>query len=251
MNGKVEQKLGTAAYLLVIETEDMSFEVMAGPSRSAGPGAGVQIISQVVGMGARIILVGQVAPHIVKTLGKQGINVINHVSGPVSEALSAYLHSEQSLSVSECNEVKVEQATIRDEWIDALLKGLRQFYTLLPRLVGVILLLSLFRGFVPEQTLLSLFSGSALYDSFWGASLGSFMAGNPVNSYVIGHGLLEAGVGLTGVMALMLAWVSVGVIQIPAESAALGLRFALVRNAAGFVVVIFVSLVVFLLGGGI
>ena len=251
MNGEVEQKLGTAAYLLVVETDDMSFEVMAGPPLSAGPGAGVQIISQVVDMGARVILVGQVAPHIVKTLGKRGINVITRVSGPLNEAVSAYLQSDEFLSVSECNEVIIGQATIKDEWTDPLLKGLRQFYTLLPRLVGVILLLSLFRGFVPEQTLLSLFSGTALYDSFWGASLGSIMAGNPVNSYVIGNSLLEAGVGSTGVMALMLAWVSVGVIQIPAESAALGLRFALVRNAAGFVVVVFVSLVVFLLGGSI
>ena len=43
MNGEVEQKLGTAAYLLVVETDDMSFEVMAGPPLSAGPGAGGHI----------------------------------------------------------------------------------------------------------------------------------------------------------------------------------------------------------------
>lgn len=52
---------------------------------------------------------------------------------------------------------------------------------------------------------------------------------------MLGKGLLIAGVGPCGVTALMLAWVSVGVIQLPAESAVLGARFALVRNLAAFV----------------
>ena len=250
MKGSVEPKLGTAAYLLVVETDDMSFEVMDGPPRSSGPGAGVQIISLVVDMGARTVLVGHMAPNIVNALEKKGINVIVRISGSVAEAVSDYVQSVKSPSGSEIDNPTTRPVVVQGEWSEALFKGLRQFYTLLPRLVGVILLLGLFRGFVPEQTLLSLFSGSALYDSLWGACLGSIMAGNPVNSYVIGKSLLVAGAGGTGVMALMLAWVSVGVIQLPAESAALGLRFALVRNVAGFVVVVVISLVVFLLAGG-
>ena len=131
-------------------------------------------------------------------------------------------------------------------------RGVRQFQTLLPRLVGVVLLLGLFRGFVSKQTLLALFSGTAVFDSLWGGVLGSLLAGNPVNSYVIGDGLLDAGVGMAAVTALMLAWVNVGIIQLPAESAALGRRFAVVRNLAGFVMAVLMSLtVLFWKGGGL
>jgi uncharacterized membrane protein YraQ (UPF0718 family) len=128
--------------------------------------------------------------------------------------------------------------------------GLRQFKSILPLLVGVILLLGLFQGFVSKQTLLSFFSGSAILDSFWGACMGSILTGNPINSYVIGKNLLDIGVGLSGVTALLLTWVSVGLIQLPVESKALGLRFTLVRNIAGFTVAIIMSFVVVWCTGG-
>ena len=71
-------------------------------------------------------------------------------------------------------------------------------------------------------------------DTLWGACIGSIVAGNPVNSYIIGGELLRYGVSLFAVTALMVAWVSVGVVQLPAEMAALGRRFALVRTAMSF-----------------
>ena len=70
------------------------------------------------------------------------------------------------------------------------------------------------------------------------------MVGNPVNSYVIGESLLKAGVGLSGVLALMMAWVTVGLVQLPMEAEALGMRFGVVRNLAGFVVAVLFSFVV-------
>ncbi|MCP3890966.1 MAG: hypothetical protein GY702_19155 [Desulfobulbaceae bacterium] len=117
LSGKVEQKLGTAAYLLIIETDDMSFEAVEGPTASSGPGAGVKAISLILERGAQTLLVGFIAPHMQSVLHSHGIEV---------------------------------------------------------------------------------------YDR------------------------------RTGVVALMLAWVSVGVIQLPAEGAALGWCFAVVRNLAGF-----------------
>ncbi len=81
--------------------------------------------------------------------------------------------------------------------------------------------------------------------------MGSILAGNPVNSYVIGESLLNFGVGVAGAMALMLTWVNVGVIQMPAEAAALGWRFTLLRNGVGFVVAVLMALCVGLWAGGL
>ncbi|MCP4719628.1 MAG: hypothetical protein GY860_09245 [Desulfobacteraceae bacterium] len=243
LDGMVENKMGIAAHLLVIETDDMSFEVLDGPPRSSRSGAGVQAVSQVMDMGARVILVGYISPHIASVLAEQGIEIVTQISGSVVKAVTNYMGSQSSNSKHKNDEPKSRKPTSQDQWITAMGMGLRQFQSILPLLIGVVLLLGLFQGFVSKQTLLSLFSGSAL-DSFWGACLGSVMAGNPVNSYVIGKSLLSIGVGLSGVTALMLTWVNVGLIQLPVESKALGIRFALVRNIAGFVVAVIMSFVV-------
>jgi len=248
LTGTVEPRLGMAAWLLVIDTEDMSFEAVKGPPRSSGPGAGVMAISLAVNLGAEVLLLGYVAQHIAGPLEKRGVRVISGISGPVKDAVSAYLGA--PAEHVKPDEDELHFSSWRDEWKEALRKGGRQFQVLLPRLVGVVLLLGLFRGFVSEQTLLALFPGSGFLDSLWGGALGSLLAGNPINSYVIGEGLLDAGVGLAAVTALMLAWVNVGVIQLPAESAALGKRFAVTRNLAGFVMAVLMSLTVLLWTGG-
>lgn len=260
LEGAVASRLGTARHLLMIETDDMSFEALEGPPPSSGPGAGVMAVSLVVNMGARVILVGHVAAHIVDALKKQGIEVVTDVTGPVIEAVGDYMEacSEQGEPGGNgAAAVDIPQrpgaSSLQDTlWADALKKGLRQFYALLPRLVGVILVLGLVRGFVSQEVLFSLFPGNMVLDSLWGGVLGSVLAGNAVNSYVIAKGLLGAGVGLSAVTALMLAWVGVGIVQLPAESAALGIRFAVVRNLAGFVMAVVLSFaVLFWPGGGI
>ena len=50
--------------------------------------------------------------------------------------------------------------------------------------------------------------------------------------------------GLSGVLALMMAWVTVGLVQLPMEVEALGMRFGVVRNLTGFVVAVLFSYVV-------
>ena len=111
----------------------------------------------------------------------------------------------------------------------------RQFASLLPILIGVVLLIGLFNAFVSTEFLASIFSGSPLLDTLWGACFGSILAGNPINSYVIGGELLKHGVSLFAVTALILTWVTVGLVQLPAEAAALGRKFALVRTVISFV----------------
>jgi hypothetical protein len=117
----------------------------------------------------------------------------------------------------------------------------------LPIMIGVVLLIGLFNAFVSREALASVFSGGVALDSLWGACFGSILAGNPISSYIIGGELLEQGVSLFAVTALIVAWVTVGVVQIPAEMSALGARFALVRNAVCFVFAILVAIITVLI----
>ncbi|NDV28042.1 NifB/NifX family molybdenum-iron cluster-binding protein [Desulfovibrio sp. JC010] len=249
LDANIAPKLGTADHVLVVNSADMSFEILEGPPKTSGPGAGVAIISMAVSMGADVMLVDYLAPHIVNAMKGKSIEIVTGVKGNARKAVEDYLKQSSVRSGAGATEHRTETLSEGELWSAAFQKGLRQFYQILPKLAGVIMLLGLFRGFVSEKALFELFSGSIVQDSILGAALGSVLVGNPVNSYVIGDSLLSAGVKQAGVIALMMAWVTVGLIQLPAEAAALGTRFALVRNICGFVMAVVMSLLGSNLGG--
>jgi len=121
-------------------------------------------------------------------------------------------------------------------------KSFKSFGTSLPVLIGVILLLGLFRVNVSPRLISSIFRGDFFGDVLIGSVFGSISAGNPLTSYIIGAELLKEGVSLFAVTAFLVAWVTVGIIQLPAEAAILGKQFALKRNLISFVLAILVSL---------
>src|SRR6056297_474686 len=121
----------------------------------------------------------------------------------------------------------------------------------LPMMGGVILIISLIKSFVPSESIASLFSGNPLADTIVGSLLGSVLAGNTMNSYIIGREMLESGISLFAATAFLVAWVTVGFVQIPAESKTLGRRFALVRNGLSMVLAVAVSLATVWISGGV
>lgn len=137
---------------------------------------------------------------------------------------------------------------IREERIDrkrlghAGLSVLNNMKMSVPILIGVLLLVSLVTSFVPQEFFAKVFTGSKWLDPLIGAVFGSVAAGNPITSYVIGGELLKNGISLIAVVAFIVSWVTVGFVQLPAESLMLGKRFALVRNGVSFVFAIAISL---------
>ena len=121
-------------------------------------------------------------------------------------------------------------------------KSFKSFGASVPVLIGVILLLGLFRVNVSPRLISSIFRGDFFGDVLIGSVFGSISAGNPLTSYIIGAELLKEGISLFAVTAFLVAWVTVGIIQLPAEAAILGKQFALKRNLISFVLAIMVSL---------
>lgn len=121
-------------------------------------------------------------------------------------------------------------------------KAFKSFGVSLPILLGVILLLGLFRTNISPQLISTVFKGELLRDTIIGSILGSISAGNAITSYIIGAELLKEGVNLFAVTAFIIAWVTVGAIQLPAEAAILGKRFAFVRNSISFTLAILISI---------
>ena len=116
----------------------------------------------------------------------------------------------------------------------ALRKSTWTFINILPIILGMLLLTSLVFELFPEQLYSGLFGNGAFLDSLLAAAVGSIAIGHPLASYLLGGEMQEGGVGLTAVTALLVTWVTVGIVQIPAEALMLGMRFAVCRQIISF-----------------
>lgn len=124
---------------------------------------------------------------------------------------------------------------------NAFVKTFNSFKQTFPIIIGVLLLLSIVIAVIPKTFYSAVFSGNKFLDPLLGAILGSISAGNPITSYVLGGELLNYGVSLLAVTAFLLTWITVGVIQLPAESLMLGKRFAIARNVISFLTAIIIA----------
>jgi hypothetical protein len=124
----------------------------------------------------------------------------------------------------------------------AFLNTTRAFKKSLSILMGVLMLLALADALMPKQTYRFIFSGNWFFDPLMGAVLGSISGGNPLTSYILGGELRNEGVSMLAITAFIVSWVTVGIIQLPAEAVMLGKRFGIVRNAVSFCTSIVVAI---------
>ncbi|MEE4253564.1 MAG: permease [Desulfuromusa sp.] len=120
----------------------------------------------------------------------------------------------------------------------------KMLFRIFPNILAVVLLSGLIMEFVPLQRLSELLGGNFFADGLIGAGVGSISIGNPLVSYVLGGELLDQGVSLMAVTALLVSWVTVGSIQLPAEMQMFGARFALFRNGLCFLFALFIAFLV-------
>ena len=235
LEARVGSRLGTSKYLMVVDLRTMAVEAVPNSGASGQGSGGIQAVVLAITKKVDTVLTGYCSPTAKKYLSANGIEVLTGVSGTVAEVVQRYKKGDLHKHIgvvrkSEPRGSKIDRLTL----FHALKTSSNQFINLLPMLVGVVLLIGLFNAFASKELLSYLFSGNRALDTLWGACFGSIFTGNPINSFIIGGELLEYGVGLCAVTALIIAWVTVGLVQLPAEISALGCRFALVRNAISF-----------------
>lgn len=126
---------------------------------------------------------------------------------------------------------------------ESIKKTLQIFETILPMMVGILLLINLLNIFLRDYYT-NVFTGNVLIDPLIGAIAGSLSFGIPITSYIVGGELLLAGVSLLAVTAFIMAWTTVGVAMLPLEASFLGKRFALVRNSVNFIFSIIIGILV-------
>ena len=253
LDSKAGERLGLASYFLLVDLKSKDFEALQSP-RDFGKGAGLQVVALLIAKKCDAVLTGWCNPVAERYLSDHGVRVVTGMSGTVKEVLDKFerenLKGDRELP-DDLDSFSWKISRIAT-W-QAIRSAFHQIGNLLPVMISVVFLVGLFNTFITKEVLLAIFSGTRWLDSFLGALIGSLFAGNPINSYIIGGQLLELGISPVAVTAFLCSWVTVGVLQMPAEIAALGWKFTAVRNLSCFGLSIVISLfVIFILklGGG-
>jgi uncharacterized membrane protein YraQ (UPF0718 family) len=124
----------------------------------------------------------------------------------------------------------------------ALRRAALGFVALSPMLIAIIGLVGLFQVFITKEMLASFFSGDPVADTVIGTVAGGIAVGQPIVSYILGGELLEEGISLYAVTAFVLAWVTLGIVQLPVEAEVLGFRFTVYRNLLALFATLLVSI---------
>ncbi|BBG65906.1 conserved protein, permease-related [Hydrogenimonas sp.] len=124
----------------------------------------------------------------------------------------------------------------------ALIQAMTGLASMFPMILAVIGLVGLFQVFISKEMLASLFTGDPVKDTIIGTVGGGIAVGQPIISYILGGELLEQGISMYAVTAFILAWVTLGVVQLPVEAGVLGVRFTVYRNILAFLSTLVVSI---------
>ena len=132
---------------------------------------------------------------------------------------------------------------MNSRFLSALSKTQKNLMQAVPLVTGVLLLVALLNSIFKLNWLVGLFHHHFWVDSLIGAAVGSLAAGNPITSYVLAGEFMKSGISLAAVTAFILTWVTVGLVQLPAESMLLGKKFALTRNLLSFFSAVAIGLI--------
>lgn len=126
--------------------------------------------------------------------------------------------------------------------MNAIKKSFKNFFYLSPMILAIIGLIGIFKAFITPQMISNLFVKNAFYDTFIGLFSGAIAVGQAIISYILGGELLKDGVSMYGVSAFILAWVTLGIVQLPLEASVLGIKFTILRNTLAVIFTFIISI---------
>jgi predicted Fe-Mo cluster-binding NifX family protein len=99
LDSQVDPRFGRAAYILIVDSETLNFEVLDNKENiNALKGAGIHAASNISKKGAEVLITGFCGPNAFKGLKAANIRVADNASGTVREAVQAYLAGKLPLS---------------------------------------------------------------------------------------------------------------------------------------------------------
>jgi predicted Fe-Mo cluster-binding NifX family protein len=102
LDSAIDPRFGRCAYFVIVETDDMSFEVFDNQNVALGGGAGIQSAQFIASKGAAAVITGNCGPNAMRTLSAAGVKVVIGQTGTVREAAERFKRGELGAS-SEAN----------------------------------------------------------------------------------------------------------------------------------------------------
>jgi predicted Fe-Mo cluster-binding NifX family protein len=94
LNAQLDPRFGRCSYFLIIDTQDMSFEVFENENTDLGGGAGIQSAQFVASKGAKALITGNCGPNAMQILSAAGVQVYVGQSGIIKDIVESYKNAE-------------------------------------------------------------------------------------------------------------------------------------------------------------
>ena len=90
LNAEVDTRFGRCQYFVIIDPDNMEFEVVENGGALAEGGAGIATAQSIAEKGVEAVLTGNCGPNAFQVLSAAGIKVVIGVSGKVQDAVQDY-----------------------------------------------------------------------------------------------------------------------------------------------------------------
>jgi len=136
-------------------------------------------------------------------------------------------------------------ASDRRKTVSGIKKGLKMFVALLPAVLNILILVSVFLYLVPKEKLVNLLGkNSGIPGVMIAAVLGSVSLIPMFITYPLAAVLLKSGVSYQVLAVFITTLLMVGVLTLPLETTYFGLKVSVIRNILSFIGAIIISLVI-------
>ena len=90
LNSMLDPRFGRCAYFLIIDPEDMNFEVFDNQSANQSHGAGIQAVQSLADKRVTAVITGHVGPNAAQMLSAAGIDVFAEQQGTIAEVVERF-----------------------------------------------------------------------------------------------------------------------------------------------------------------
>jgi len=133
----------------------------------------------------------------------------------------------------------------RKKTVSGIKKGFKMFLGILPMILNLLILVSIFLFLVPQETLIKLLGkGSGITGMLIAAILGSISLIPGFIAFPLASILLKSGVAYGVIAVFITTLMMVGILTLPLESKYFGMKTALMRNGFSFIGAIIIGLLI-------
>jgi len=108
LNAQVDQRFGRCDFFIIIQTDDMSFDIFENENKSLTGGAGIKCATFLDSKGVEVVLTGNCGPNAENVFSESGINLISGQSGVVKEIVERYIKDKKTNSADTVKQINTQ-----------------------------------------------------------------------------------------------------------------------------------------------